>query len=62
VIAPRRQLEACLERAEAIERTEAAVLRALQSGTSLADLTNLADHVAALRRGEPSSLTITPPR
>src|SRR3954468_16920122 len=62
VIAPRQQLEACLERAEAIERTEAAVLSALIGDTSLADMTNLADHVAALRRGEPSSLAINPPR
>ena len=55
VIAPRAQLEACLERAEAIERTEAAVLGELQSGASLADMTNLADHVAALRRGRARS-------
>jgi hypothetical protein len=44
-----------------IERVEAAVLAAIQGGTSLADLTNLTDHVAALRRGEPSALAITPP-
>jgi 4-hydroxy-4-methyl-2-oxoglutarate aldolase len=61
VIAPRAQLEACLERAGEIERVEAAVLAAIQGGTSLADLTNLTDHVAALRRGEPSALAITPP-
>jgi regulator of RNase E activity RraA len=61
VIAPRARLEACLERAEAIERTEAAVLGAVQGGASLIELTNLADHVAALRRGEKSALAITPP-
>jgi regulator of RNase E activity RraA len=62
VIAPRAQLEVCLERAEAIERTEAAVLRGVQGGASLAGMTNLPEHVAALRRGESSKLAIDPPR
>ncbi len=61
VIAPRAQLEATLERAAEIERVEAAVLRALQGGTDLISLTNLAEHVARLRAGEPSTLAITPP-
>jgi 4-hydroxy-4-methyl-2-oxoglutarate aldolase len=61
VIAPRPQLEACLERAAEIERVEAAVLRGIQGGASLLDMTNLTDHVAALRRGEDSKLAITPP-
>ena len=61
VIAPRAQLEACLERAGQIERTEAAVLAGIQGGASLIELTNLAEHVAALRRGESSALAITPP-
>jgi len=61
VIAPPAQLEACVERAEAIERVEAAVLAGTQSGGSLIDMTNLREHVAALRAGEASSLAITPP-
>jgi regulator of RNase E activity RraA len=61
VIAPRAQLEACLERAGEIEAVEAAVLAAIQGGTDLISLTNLVGHVAALRAGEPSRLAITPP-
>ena len=61
VIAPRAQLEATLTRAQEIERVEAAVLQAVQSGTDLLSLTNLTDHVAKLRAGEPSTLAITPP-
>ena len=61
VIAPRAQLEATLERAQEIERVEAAVLKAVQSGTDLLSLTNLSEHVAKLRAGEPSTLSITPP-
>ena len=61
VIAPRAQLEACLERAGQIERTEAAVLAGIQRGESLIEMTNLDEHVAALRRGESSALAITPP-
>ena len=61
VIAPRAQLEACLERAAQIERTEAAVLAGIQGGASLIEMTNLVEHVAALRRGESSALAITPP-
>jgi regulator of RNase E activity RraA len=61
VIAPRAQLEACLERAVQIERTEAAVRAGIESGASLIDMTNLVEHVAALRRSEISALAITPP-
>ena len=61
VIAPRAQLEATLSRAQEIERVEAVVLQAVQSGTDLLSLTNLTDHVAKLRAGEPSTLAITPP-
>jgi 4-hydroxy-4-methyl-2-oxoglutarate aldolase len=61
VIAPRAQLEATLERAAEIERVEAAVLAAVQGGTDLLSLTNLVEHVARLRAGEPSRLAITPP-
>jgi regulator of RNase E activity RraA len=61
VIAPRAQLEACVARAEEIERVEAAVLAGTQAGQSLIEMTNLLEHVAALRRGEASALKITPP-
>ena len=61
VIAPRAQLEACLERAGQIERAEADVLAGIQAGASLIEMTNLVEHVAALRRGETSALAIAPP-
>jgi regulator of RNase E activity RraA len=61
VIAPRAQLEACLERAGEIERVEAAVLAAVRGGTDLISLTNLGEHVARLRAGEDSALAINPP-
>jgi 4-hydroxy-4-methyl-2-oxoglutarate aldolase len=61
VIAPLAQLEACLERAVQIERTEAAVLAGIEGGASLIEMTNLVEHVAALRRSEISTLAITPP-
>jgi hypothetical protein len=37
------------------------VLAGIQGGASLADMTNLAQHVARLRSGEASSLAINPP-
>ena len=61
VIAPREQLAACVPRAQEIEAVEAEVLAATRRGASLVDMTNLREHVAALRAGEPSSLAITPP-
>ena len=61
VIAPRGQLEDCLERAVQIERAETAVRAGIEGGASLIDMTNLVDHVAALRRNEISALAITPP-
>ena len=61
VIAPPAQLEACVERAEQIERVEAKVLGEVRVGSSLIGMTNLHEHVAALRAGEQSSLAITPP-
>lgn len=61
VIAPREQLEACVPRALQIEAVEAEVLAATRRGASLIDMTNLREHVARLRAGEPSSLAITPP-
>jgi regulator of RNase E activity RraA len=61
VIAPLAQLEAALERAEAIERAEAAILAAVRAGADLIAMTNLAEHVARLRAGERSGLEISPP-
>ena len=61
VIAPLEQLQACVERAEAIERVEAKVLGEVRVGGSLIGMTNLHEHVAALRAGQESSLAITPP-
>ena len=61
VIAPRAQLRRACERAEEIERVEAKVLGEVRVGASLIDMTNLREHVAALRAGEASSLAITPP-
>ena len=62
VIAPREQLEACVPRAQPrSRRVEAEVLAPTCAAASLIDMTNLREHVAALRAGEPSSLAITPP-
>jgi 4-hydroxy-4-methyl-2-oxoglutarate aldolase len=57
VIAPVAVIEAALETGEAIGRAERAIL---SSGDSLHDQTNWADHVAALDRGESSSLAFQP--
>lgn len=61
VIAPHAQLQACLHQAERIEQTEAALLAAIRSGTGLTDMTNLPDHVRALRNGQRSTLALAPP-
>jgi 4-hydroxy-4-methyl-2-oxoglutarate aldolase len=61
VIAPLEQLQACVERAEQIERTEAKVLGEVRVGGDLIAMTNLTEHVAALRAGGASALSITPP-
>jgi 4-hydroxy-4-methyl-2-oxoglutarate aldolase len=61
IVAPAAQLEAALERAEQIERTEAAVLAGIRRGEDLIAMTNLAEHVTRLRAGEASALQITPP-
>ena len=37
------------------------MLGGVRRGAVLIDMTNLREHVAALRAGEPSSLAITPP-
>jgi 4-hydroxy-4-methyl-2-oxoglutarate aldolase len=57
VIAPAAQIGAALETGEAIGRAEGAILRHTRSGQrSLHELTNWEMHVAALDRGEESSL------
>jgi 4-hydroxy-4-methyl-2-oxoglutarate aldolase len=57
VIAPAAQIEAALETGEAIGRAEGAILQHTRSGQrSLHELTNWETHVAALDRGEESSL------
>jgi 4-hydroxy-4-methyl-2-oxoglutarate aldolase len=45
-----------LDAAEAVKAAELRLIRRLEAGGTLSDGLNLADHVAALRRGEPSSL------
>jgi len=50
------RIEAALETAELIGRSERAILAAQARGEGLHDLTNHADHVAALDRGEQSAL------
>jgi 4-hydroxy-4-methyl-2-oxoglutarate aldolase len=57
VVAPASVVSAALEGAEAIGRAERAIL---SSGGSLHDQTNWAEHVAALDRGESSSLAFQP--
>jgi 4-hydroxy-4-methyl-2-oxoglutarate aldolase len=56
LIAPAERIAAGLETAEAIARSERAILAAQARGEPLHDLTNHAEHVAALDRGEASAL------
>jgi 4-hydroxy-4-methyl-2-oxoglutarate aldolase len=56
LIAPSERIEAALDTAELIGRSERAILAAQAGGESLHDLTNHAEHVAALDRGEQSAL------
>jgi 4-hydroxy-4-methyl-2-oxoglutarate aldolase len=57
VIAPPERIATALETAEAIGRAEGAILRHTRSGErSLHELTNWAEHTAALDRGEESGL------
>jgi hypothetical protein len=56
-IAPAERFHAALEAAERIGRAEGAMLEAMRhENIPLHDLTNWAEHVAALDRGEESSL------
>jgi len=56
LIAPADRIEAALGAAEEIAEAERAILEAQARGEALHDLTNHDEHVAALDRGEPSSL------
>ena len=56
LIAPAERIAAALETAESIGRSERAILAAQARGVSLHDLTNHAEHIAALDRGEASAL------
>jgi 4-hydroxy-4-methyl-2-oxoglutarate aldolase len=56
LIAAAERIEAALETAELIARSERAILAAQARGESLHGLTNHAEHVAALDRGETSAL------
>jgi regulator of RNase E activity RraA len=56
VIAPVERVAAVLGAAESRARAEAAVLAGIRRGEALHDLTNYADHVAALQQGRDSKL------
>jgi regulator of RNase E activity RraA len=56
LVASPERIAAALPAAERIARAERAILAAQGRGEALHDLTNHADHVAALDRGEPSAL------
>ena len=56
VIATAKRIEAALETAELIGRSERAILAAQARGEALHDLTNHQEHVEALDRGEASAL------
>jgi 4-hydroxy-4-methyl-2-oxoglutarate aldolase len=56
VIAPPDRIEAALEAAEEISRSERAILDAIGRGEALHDLTNYGEHVARLDRGQESRL------
>lgn len=56
LVAPAERIAAVLETAEMITRSERAILAAQADDVAVHDLTNFAEHVAALDRGEPSAL------
>ena len=55
LVAPAERIEAALETAEAIGRAERAILRGMAGGRSLHELTNHAEHIAALDDGRRAS-------
>jgi regulator of RNase E activity RraA len=56
VIAPAERLAAALDGGEAVARAERAMLAAMAQGRPLHELTNYAEHVAALDEGRQSAL------
>jgi 4-hydroxy-4-methyl-2-oxoglutarate aldolase len=59
VVATEEEVHAALERAEAIQRGEAALRAAIAAGSPLFDHMNYEEHVAAVRAGRDSRLTFT---
>jgi len=59
LVAGAERIAAALDGAEKIARSERAILAAQARGAALHDLTNHAEHVAALDRGEASALAFT---
>jgi regulator of RNase E activity RraA len=59
VIAAPERLEAAIGTAEEIERAERALLDGMAAGKDLHGMTNVEEHLAALERGEASSLAFT---
>nr|WP_042196140.1 hypothetical protein [Kibdelosporangium sp. MJ126-NF4]CEL22430.1 hypothetical protein [Kibdelosporangium sp. MJ126-NF4]CTQ89285.1 hypothetical protein [Kibdelosporangium sp. MJ126-NF4] len=53
------RVEPLLDAAAAVKQAEAGLAATLADGGTLSDGTNLAEHVAALERGEPSRLSFT---
>jgi regulator of RNase E activity RraA len=60
LIAPPERIAAAVERAEEIERVEAAVAAAMRDGRSLHELTNAPEHLRAIAAGEPSTFRFQP--
>jgi regulator of RNase E activity RraA len=56
VVAAEDELEGLLARAEAVQEAEGLVLQRIERGESLFDLLELAEHLDALRQGQPSKL------
>jgi RraA family protein len=56
VVVAEDELQHLLDRAEAIQAAEGAVLQRIERGESLFDLLTLAEHLEAVRQGQPSQL------
>jgi 4-hydroxy-4-methyl-2-oxoglutarate aldolase len=59
VVVDPEHVDALLDAASAIKEAEARVIQRLVAGSTLSDELNLAEHVAAVGRGEPSSLAFS---
>jgi regulator of RNase E activity RraA len=62
VIAPVERVAAALDGAEARTRLEQGVLAGIRRGVPLKDLTNYAEHIAALDEGRESKMEFQPDR